>query len=188
MDDQTKSVPQEPQKKDTAWELHSWLRDIVFCVTLVTLVFVFAVRLVNVDGDSMYPTLHNFDKVALRSGVLCEPEVGDIVVLRAPGYQMPLVKRVIATEGQTVDIDFVAGIVYVDGVALEEPYVNSPTNAMGDTQFPQTVAEGCVFVLGDNRNDSSDSRHARVGQVPKEKILGEVMLVLWPLDRFGGAE
>lgn len=188
MDAQTTPVPQEPEKKNTAWELHSWFRDIVFCAIVVTLLFAYVVRLVNVDGSSMYPTLHDYDKVALRSAMLCEPEQGDIIVFRAPGYDVPLVKRVIATEGQTVDIDFVSGVVYVDGVALEEGYVNTPTNARGDLSFPQTVAEGCVFVLGDNRNDSSDSRFSRVGQVSKEQMLGEVMLVLWPLDRFGGVE
>ncbi len=186
MDDRSTPAPQ--QEKNTAWELHSWFRDIVVCVTLVTLVFVFLVRLVNVDGSSMYPTLHDYDKVALLSGLLYEPEAGDIIVLRAPGYDVPLVKRIIATEGQTVDIDFAAGVVYVDGEALDEPYTAAPTHAPGDQTFPQTVAEGCVFVLGDNRNDSTDSRFARVGQVPEEQILGKVLLVLWPLNRFGGVE
>lgn len=175
---------QTEQTRGTAWAVHTWCRDLVICVTLVTLVFVFLVRLVNVDGDSMNPTLQDFDKVALISGALYEPQVGDIVVLRAQGYTEPLVKRIIATEGQTVDIDFHSGVVYVDGVALDEPYTAEPTWTRGDLSFPQTIREGCVFVLGDNRNYSSDSRVSRVGQVREENILGKVALVLWPLSHF----
>lgn len=189
MDEQKRNAaagqtPEQPE--GTAWAIHSWCRDLIVCVTLVTLLFVFLVRLVNVDGSSMYPTLHDYDKVALLSGLLYEPQAGDIVVLRAEGYEEPLVKRIIATEGQTVDIDFTTGVVYVDGEALVEPYTAEPTYARGNLSFPQVIEENCVFVLGDNRNDSSDSRVSRVGQVREELILGKVLVVLWPLDRVGG--
>lgn len=192
MGDQSMSVqPEESNqasKKNPVGELHGWFREILICMSMVTLVFVFLVRLVSVDGNSMLPTLHNYDMMVLLSSVIYEPEAGDIIVLRAPGYTQPLVKRIIATEGQTVDIDFAAGVVYVDGVALKEEYVAEPTFDRGDQPFPQTVAEGCVFVLGDNRNHSSDSRYALVGQVPEEQILGKVLMVVWPLEHLGGVE
>ena len=175
----------EPMPQSAAQSLHSWCHDLIVCLTIVTLLFVFVVRLVNVDGESMLPTLKNADKVVLLSGLLYEPENGDIVVLRAPGYEdQPLVKRIIATAGQTVDIDFQSGVVYVDGVALDEPYTAEPTYREGNLPFPQVIEEGCVFVLGDNRNASSDSRFSSVGQVREEMILGKALLVLWPLSNF----
>lgn len=187
MDNQSSPVP-ETAKKDSALDWHIWLRDILICMAIVTIVFVFVVRLVIVDGESMEPTLFHKDMVVLLSNAIYNPAVGDIIVLRAPGYDQPLVKRVIATEGQTVDIDFAAGIVYVDGVALDEPYTLEPTYSMGDQSFPQTIAEDCVFVLGDNRNNSSDSRHSRVGQVPEEQVLGKVLFTFWPLSHLGGVK
>ncbi len=185
MDEEKQAGGQQPER--ASWALHSWCRDLVLCITVVTLLFAFLVRLVNVDGSSMYPTLHDRDKVALLSGLLYQPKAGDIVVIRAAGYpDEPLVKRIIATEGQQVDIDFQSGVVYVDGTALDEPYINEPTYVRGNIEFPLVVEEGCVFVLGDNRNDSTDSRFTLVGQVPEEQILGKVLWVLWPAGRFGG--
>ncbi len=187
MEDRTQHTAAE-KPRDSAWEFHSWCRDLVICLALVTLVFVFLVRLVNVDGSSMVPTLQNNDKLAVLSGLLYQPQAGDVVVLRADGYQEPLVKRIIATEGQTVDIDFSAGVVYVDGVALDEPYTAELIHRQGDLRFPMVIEEGCVFVLGDNRNDSTDSRYSRVGQVRREKVLGKVLMVLWPARDFGSVD
>ena len=168
-------------------ELYTLLHDLVYILTAVTILFVFAVRLVGVDGDSMYPTLHNRDYLLLLSNVFYRNvEAGDIVVMNVPFYEdEPIVKRVIATEGQTVDIDFDAGVVYVDGVALEESYVASPTYLdyadLGQgLDYPVTVPEGHIFVLGDNRNASADSRFAPVGMVDERDVLGKVLLVLLP--------
>ena len=92
----------------------------------------------------------------------------------------PIIKRVIAPEGQTVDIDFVEGIVYVDGVALDEPYTNTPTTLFEGVSFPLTVEDGCIFVLGDNRNDSLDSRSREIGQIDKREILGKAIFLAIP--------
>ena len=115
--------PQPDQAKGMVYELFVLLHDLVYILAAVTIVFVYAIRLVGVDGDSMYPTLHHADYLALLSNVFYrDVEAGDIVVMTVPYFENePIVKRVIATEGQTVDIDFEQGVVYVDGQALEEP-------------------------------------------------------------------
>lgn len=166
------------------------LHDLTFILAAVSLVFVFVLRLVVVDGYSMYPTLVNRDYVALESNVLYRNiQPGDVVVANVPGFREgPIVKRVIAVAGQTVDIDFMAGVVYVDGVALEEDYTYEPTYlsyANDGVQFPLTVREGCIFVLGDNRNDSRDSRYAPIGQIDTRCVLGRVRWVAMPgKDKF----
>ena len=137
----------------------------------------------------MYPTLVDHDYLVLESNFLYRSvRAGDIVVIDPPeeaGFSGPIVKRVIATGGQTVDIDFDAGVVYVDGEALEESYVFEQTyrsfREVGDgLDYPVTVPEGSVFVLGDNRNHSADSRYARLGCVDESRILGRVLLRIIP--------
>ena len=183
--DRREKPAKEP--KGAGYELYLLLHDLVYILACVTIVFVFAIRLVGVDGDSMYPTLHHRDYLGLLSNVLYrDVEPGDIVVMTVPYFEEePIVKRVIAVEGQTVDIDFEQGIVYVDGTALDEPYINEPTHrsyieqGMG-LEYPVYVEEGCVFVMGDNRNYSADSRFAPVGLVDEDDILGKVLGVILP--------
>lgn len=186
--EQNQQNPEEQKEKPSFWaECYTLLHDLVYILAFVTIFFVFAVRVVSVSGPSMYPTLVDTDYVALLSNVFyngSDIENGDIVVALAPEFdEEPIVKRVIATAGQTVDIDFNRGIVYVDGVALEEPYINEPTyrnfGGRGVT-FPLTVEEGHVFLMGDNRNNSSDSRLASIGQLDTRYILGKVAFVLVP--------
>lgn len=155
-------------------------------VVAVALVFIFVFRTVSVNGDSMYPTLHNTDRIVLTA-FYDEPQNGDIVVTCQPCEEpVPdvLVKRVIATEGQTVDIDFTRGIVYVDGVALDEPYVNELTYDREDFSGEVTVPEGYVFVMGDNRNNSTDSRDDRVGFIREEYVLGKALFRIAPFGQF----
>ena len=183
-----KKKPDEP--KGLAYEVYAILHDVVFVLAALTILFVFVVRLVGVDGNSMLPTLHNRDYLLLESNFLYDSEDvknGDIVVLNVPYYEEkgPIVKRVIATEGQTVEVDYAHNRVLVDGVALNEDYIFpeimyeiwDPAYA---TQYPATVPEGCIFVLGDNRNNSSDSRFSSVGMIDKRCILGKVLVVLLP--------
>ena len=170
-------------------DIYSTMTDIVACLIFVTILFVFVVRLVGVVGESMYPTLHEGDKLTLLSNFLYEPEVGDIVVLKASDYgNDPLVKRIIADEGQTIDINFDTGDVWVDDVLLEEPYINTPTTRYEGMDFPLTVPEHCIFVMGDNRNGSTDSRHPSIGCVNKDYVLGKVLRIVMPFSRFGGVE
>ncbi|WP_295587280.1 signal peptidase I [uncultured Oscillibacter sp.] len=171
------------EKRQSARELYSWLRTLVCVVVGAILIFTFVVRLVRVDGESMRETLQDGDVLVAVSRYLAgEVEPGDIVVIRDAYFEdgQPIVKRVIATAGQTVDIDFDAGIVYVDGQALDEPYTREPTYLEEGTEFPLTVPENELFLLGDNRNDSEDSRSAALGTVDEQCLLGKVVLLLFP--------
>lgn len=152
----------------------------------VALAFMFLFRTVGVNGDSMNPTLNTNDRIILTAAY-SEPENGDIVVTCQPcADPIPdvLVKRVIATEGQTVDIDFEKGIVYVDGVELDEPYIAEPTNDRENFFGPVTVPENYVFVMGDNRNHSTDSRDSRVGFIKEDYIMGKALFRIAPFGQF----
>lgn len=173
-----------------------WLEVLVHAIIAVVICFSFLFRIATIDGPSMENTLHNGERVII-SNLFYEPKVGDIVVVSRNKensvYTMnesntPIIKRIIALEGQTVDIDFEEGIVYVDGIALDEPYTKTPTNSKWDIEFPVTVDEGCIFVLGDNRNDSMDSRDARIGEygmIDTRYILGRAVYRVFPLDKIG---
>ena len=178
-------------RSDPGREPFDWAESLVPALVFVVLLFVFAVRLIGVDGDSMLPTLQSRNYLIV-SDLFYDPSPGDIVVITKEGFLInkygredSFVKRIIAVEGQTVDIDYDAGIVYVDGEALDEPFTNTPTNRRGDMQFPQTVPEGCVFVLGDNRNGSTDSRYTYVGMIDERYIVGRVLLRILPIREFG---
>lgn len=166
-------------------EAYEWLESIVTAIVACILIFIFAFRIVNVDGSSMVPTLHDADKVVI-SRLFYTPKQGDIVVLTQKSFSdSSIVKRVIATGGQTVDIDFEEGVVYVDGVALDEPYIAEKTHLRSDLKFPVTVEEGSIFCMGDNRNRSTDSRNSRIGTIDEGCVLGRVMFRIWPFSDFG---
>ena len=164
-------------------DLYEWVQALVCSVLTVVLVFTFGIRLIGVDGHSMVPTLQDGDRLLVTTSLLSgEYKYGDIVIIQKGAFAggEPIVKRVIATEGQTVDIDFTAGAVYVDGQLLEEDYIRQPTYLEEGLEFPVTVPEGCVFVMGDNRNDSDDSRDPELGPVDTRQILGRAVFLLFP--------
>ena len=170
------------QRETPGRELYEWTQALVGSVLTVVLVFTFLTRLIGVDGHSMVPTLQDGDRLLVLNAMLDNDyEYGDIVVLRKDTFlEEPIVKRVIATEGQTVDIDFVSGAVYVDGELLEEDYINEPTYVEEGTEFPLTVPEGSIFVMGDNRNHSSDSRSSDLGTVDTRYVIGKAVFLLFP--------
>ena len=173
---------QEENKKENSRELYEWVQALVGSVLTVVLVFTFVIRLIGVDGHSMVPTLQDGDRLLVLNSMLYDDyKYGDIVVLRKETFlEEPIVKRVIATEGQTVDIDFDEGVVYVDGQALEEDYINERTYLEEGTEFPLTVPEGSIFVMGDNRNRSSDSRDSRLGTVDARYVIGKAVFMAFP--------
>lgn len=179
-----KQDEKEPEKKLTpAQNLVLYLHDLLWMLAVIMVAFLVFFRIIVVSGPSMKQTLLDGDYLLLISNLFYhDPKQGDVVVVSKRSYDdgKPIVKRVIATEGQVVDMDFENGIVYVDGLPLEEDYVNTPTNLDEGTVFPQIVEEGCVFVMGDNRNNSKDSRSPEIGQVDTRQILGKVALLLFP--------
>ncbi|WRS28271.1 signal peptidase I [Oscillospiraceae bacterium MB08-C2-2] len=179
--------PEEEEREVSVYkkELIDWVEALVMAVVFVVLLFTFVMRTAGVNGDSMFPTLENRDAL-LISRFLYEPKQGDIVVVtRISEPTEPLIKRVIATENQTVDIDFQQGVVSVDGQPLEEPYTFEPTYVQYDVEFPQTVPEGTVFVMGDNRNHSLDSRDSDIGMIDKRYVLGRAFFRIMPFERGG---
>ena len=168
-----------------------YLHDMICMLVAVMAVLMLFLRIIVVDGPSMERTLLNGDYMLLVSNMFYkEPKHGDVVVVSKQAYDngKPIVKRVIATEGQTVDIDFNEGVVYVDGVAQDEPYTKTLTTLKEGTVFPLVVEEGKVFVMGDNRNNSKDSRSTQIGQVDKREVLGKVAFILFPGKGMGGME
>ena len=163
-------------------EIYEWVQALVGSVLAVVLVFTFGIRLIGVDGRSMVPTLQDGDRLLVLDAMLCGGYgPGDIVVLRKESFlPTPIVKRVIATGGETVDVDFNYGLVYVNGEALEEPYIREDTYLSEGTEFPFTVPEGCVFLMGDNRNGSRDSRDPELGAVDERCLIGRAVFLLLP--------
>jgi len=160
-----------------------YLHDLVTLLAGILLVLLLLFRIVVVSGPSMNSTLLDGDYLLLLSNNLYpNPKHGDIIVASKDDFKNgePIIKRVIATEGQTVDIDFLAGVVYVDGVALQEDYTLTPTNLAEGIEFPIVVDEGCLFVMGDNRNESKDSRNPEIGLVDKREVLGKAIFLLIP--------
>lgn len=169
-------------------DLLLYVRDLVYLFSLIIVVFILCFRMVVVSGDSMYDTLVNDDALLLLSNTFySKPQAGDIVVVSMEDFEngRPIVKRVIATEGQTVDIDFTKGVVFVDGKPLDEPYVNTPTNTNGGMKFPMVVDEDCIFAMGDNRNSSRDSRYTEIGLIDTREILGKAIFLIFPGDPDG---
>ena len=178
-----KTEKKEAEKLSWDKSLLLYLHDVVYLLSIIVVTVLLVFRVVVVSGSSMYHTLMDGDLLLLLSNTFyTDPQYGDIVVLSKQSFDggAPIVKRIIATEGQTVDIDFSSGLVYVDGQPLDEPYTYTPTNTSGGTTFPLTVEEGCVFVMGDNRNESRDSRYPEIGQVDEREILGKAIFLMTP--------
>ena len=180
------------EQETQAWRgVYDWLQTLICVVVAVVVLFTFVGRLSRVEGESMRETLQDKDLLVVLNSTLCGGyEAGDIVIIRREDFNggAPIVKRVIATEGQTVDIDFVTGSVYVDGQLLEEDYIREPTFTEEGTEFPLTVPEGCLFVMRDNRNRSEDSRSSVLGPVDTRCVLGRAVFLLLPGETAGLGE
>lgn len=170
-------------KNNPGKELYDWIYSLIIALVICVIIFAFFIRIIDVVGSSMNPTLNNKDKM-LVSGLFYEPSVGDVVVFKKNEYDpdKALVKRVIAVEGQEINIDFEKGIVYINGQPIVEDYIFEPTFNKLDFIGPKTVPEGCVFVMGDNRNASVDSRKKEIGMVDERLILGKAYFVIYPLS------
>ncbi|MBQ3816896.1 MAG: signal peptidase I [Clostridia bacterium] len=184
------------KKRSFAQEVFEWLDIIITSIITVVIIFTLVFRVATIDGPSMQNTLFSNDKVIITN-LAYTPQVGDIVVVSRNAdnsvesedkSDVPIIKRVIAVGGQTVDIDFESGVVSVDGVELDEPYTKTPTNVKYDLEFPVYVPQGCIFVLGDNRNESLDSRSSYIGQdgmIDTRYVLGRAVFRIFPFDKLG---
>jgi len=181
---QEQEAAELPEKEKRAEEesLFDWVRAMISAVLGVILVFLFVVQLITVQGPSMQPTLYAGDKVVVLKSLFCDIEAGDVVVVQQYNAVLndTIIKRVVATEGQSIDIDFSSGTVYVDGVALEEAYIAERTYMEEGLNFPVTLGEGELFLLGDNRNHSTDSRSPMLGVVDERYVVGEAVFLLVP--------
>ena len=174
-----------PDIEASGKDMYDWVQCLIVALIICVVFFAFFVRIIDVVGTSMNPTLNNSDKM-LVSGLFYKPQVGDVVVFKKDEYNpdKALVKRVIAVEGQEINIDFDKGIVYIDGQPIQEDYIAELTKTKEDFIGPKTVPEGCVFVMGDNRNMSTDSRKNEIGMVDTRLILGKAYMVIYPLSEF----
>ncbi len=177
--DENTVIEEKPNWRKT---LLVYAHDVLYLLAALVIFSLF-LRVVVVDGTSMNNTLKDGDYLLVLSNVFYrDPQQGDIIVCSKETFDngAPIVKRVIATEGQKVDIDFNAGIVYVDDVPLDEPYTMTPTSLYEGVDFPLIVGENCVFVLGDNRNGSRDSRHPSIGLIDEREVIGKVIFLFIP--------
>lgn len=182
MEELEKTEAEQAAERVPGREGYEWVRSCVTAVLIVTLLFTFIIRMMGVQGPSMIPTLQEGDRLlVLNSLLVSDYRQGDVVIVRKETFsEDPIVKRIIAVGGQTVDIDFSSGTVYVDGTALEEDYINDRTYTDEGTAFPLTVPEGSVFLMGDNRNRSTDSRTPSIGTVDERYLIGKAVFLLYP--------
>ena len=184
-----KSPSQETEPRTAAQEAYDWLQILIIALVAIILVFTFVGRITPVAGSSMEPTLHSGDVMVVRDLGYTDPQPGDVVVLTKEfdAAEGPIVKRVIAVAGQTVEIDYDTDTVYVDGEPLDEPYLNEAD--LLEPWYPDitsvTVPEGSHFVMGDNRNHSNDSRDVTLGTVDIRYLLGKAELVCFPFSDLG---
>ncbi|MCD8146410.1 MAG: signal peptidase I [Clostridiales bacterium] len=199
----SQQIPENQAEQDAAsrgWrrDVYDWLQTLALVLVFITVFFTFFGMVFGVSGSSMYPTLHDGDAMLIQR-IGYTPQQGDVVVLKKDGFPYEndseaIVKRVIAVAGQQVEIDYAANTVYVDGVALEEDYLNfanEGTEQYGDDYMVERdgmvyssfqVPEGCIFVMGDNRNGSTDSRYAALGMVDERYVLGKAVCVFFPFS------
>ena len=173
-------------EKSSVKNFYEIFESIMFAFLAIIVLVVFVFRAVTVDGDSMEPNLHHTDKL-ITTNLFYKAEKGDIIVVDKNNVLgKPIVKRVIATAGDTVKYEYATGYVYVNGEKLDEPYILPTSRICGDATYPLTVKEDHIFVMGDNRGNSSDSRFSMVGQIPFGNVYGKAIFRLWPFNVIGG--
>lgn len=176
-------IDNSKEKMDVKREVFQWVQSLILCVVLVALAFTFIGRISPVSGISMEPTFHDGEKI-ITTSLYGKLKYGDVVAIRRKDG-LPLIKRVIAIEGDTIEIDANTAEVKVNGVVLKEPYIKEPTYVDLGMKGPATVPKGHVFAMGDNRNHSDDSRDARIGMIDERNVFGKVIFRFYPFNKMG---
>lgn len=166
--------------------IFEWTNALITALIVVLLLLTFVFRQVTVNGRSMTDTLQDGDRLIV-SNFMYTPKNNDIIVIsHGNNYSEPIIKRVIATEGQSLSINYETGEVVVDGVLLDEPYIKGTTKQLRNPlDIPTVIPEGYVFVMGDNREGSLDSRSTEIGLIPVENIIGKAEVRIYPFDSIG---
>ena len=183
MDELDNKKKKEEPKLSWQQSLVLYMQDLSHMLIAIMIIFLLLFRVIVVSGDSMKATLIDGDYLLCLSNVFYkDPQPGDVIIASKESFDdgAAIIKRVIATEGQIVDIDFDLGIVYVDGLPLEEDYILNLTTRSEGVIFPLIVEEGCIFVLGDNRGVSKDSRHPEIGLIDTRQVLGKAIFLMLP--------
>lgn len=181
----------EEKNKKIISGIYEWVEEFMVAISVIVILLTVVIRVVTVSGTSMMPNYYHNDRLVISSYV-GEVKAGDVVVI-VDVLEEPIIKRVIATEGQTVDIS--DGFVYVNGEALDNSIYNVKngityieSSAVNPMEFPCTVPENHIFVLGDNRRVSNDSRYSEIGMVDERKVLGKAIFNIFPFDRIGSVK
>ena len=186
----SRAASEESEGSTPAKELFFWAQALTIVLAVLVCVNTFFLRLSGVVGSSMYDTLEERDQVVLQIMGYDQPQRGDIIVCTSDAFGgEALVKRVIAVEGDTLNLS-ADGEVILNGETLTEPYIfeTIAPNKRGDQRYPLTVSPGHVFVMGDNRNGSTDSRWTEVGEIDCRRVVGKVLFRIWPLTKIGGVQ
>jgi signal peptidase I len=158
-----------------------WVQAIVFAVVIAYIIKFFLFDIIEVDGNSMYPTLHDKDRLIVSKINYKEPNIGDIIIFKYPADEnLDFIKRIVAKEGDKVEIK--NNYLYINNKKIEEPYINDKQlNDFSEVIVP----ENSFFVLGDNRNSSRDSRYSDVGFLDEDNIKGKAIIRIWPIESVG---
>ena len=166
-------------------DIYEIAESVIISFIVITVLILFFFRAVSVDGDSMLPNLHNGDRI-ITTNFLYNPEKGDIVVIdKNTNYGKPLIKRVIADEGDKIFIDYSTGDVYVNDEKISESYIFEKINTVDKENINTVIPEGYIFVMGDNRNNSLDSRDPSIGIINEKNILGKALFQIYPFNSIG---
>ena len=193
MNDFEQEIQKEPEtpneEKSGAGEVFEWLESCIFAIVAILLIFTFLFRTATVSGSSMVPTLLDRERLLLQQIGYNDPQYGDIIVIdRTQQQEPPIIKRVIGKAGDEININFFTGDVFRNGELLSEPYINELTATSHDVEFPVIVPDGCLFVMGDNRNHSADSRMTDIGMIDLRRVMGKATFRFLPFSKIGAVE
>ena len=186
------TTPAQGKKKSVTKEILSWVLTLGSAVVIALLIRTFLFEPIRVDGQSMCDTLQNNEIMFVTKPeyLFGEPQRGDVVICKYPGRTENFVKRLMGVPGDTIAVE--NNVVYLNGKALDEPYLTPTRNDDGFSMDPITLGDGQYFVMGDNRDNSHDSRnyygYGKPATLTRDQIVGHVQFVVFPFDKIRSIE